>query len=238
MSTPRPLVILAISSARFCFVGSIIMSAPQSIAYFAIYSEGSETMIFPAPFAFISRMRYSPIGPPPRINTVSPGRTLTQSIAPITHFTGSAKIARSLSISSGIFVNATSGATKYFANTPSQVTPITFSFSHMFAFPCRHDSQYPHGIFGTRTTLSPTFSPSTPSPISLTVPTHSCPRILPFVPINPGGFPSTCTSVPQILAASTSTNTSFTFLISGTDLSSYVQVAKSLNTIAFIFLSQ
>src|SRR5215467_6138672 len=84
-------------------------------------------------------------------------------------------------------------------------------------------------------TRSPSTTPATPEPMSTTVPTASCPRIV------PGGVSGTsplrmCRSVPQIVTASTRMMASRGSVIFGSSTSVHERCPGPLYTMAFMVL--
>ncbi len=107
----------------------------------------------------------------------------------------------------------------------------------MFGRPIRQYRHLPHVRLGSTTTRSPSSSPSTAGPFSRTVPTYSWPRMAPTVAGWPGGTSRMCTSVPQMLAASTRSSTSSSPLTVGTGTSFTASLPLPSKTAASIAFS-
>ena len=61
------------ASVTFSFWGLMLISTPNSLAIFLLTSEGSERITLAPPAFLRIAQAANPIGPPPKITTLSPG---------------------------------------------------------------------------------------------------------------------------------------------------------------------
>ena len=88
-----------------------------------------------------------------------------------------------------------------------KIQPIPPTVWQWEGIPCWQYSQRPHLVMAGTSTRSPTLNPLTAEPISVIVPTASCPRMRPSVTAATSPC-RMCRSVPQIVVVSTLTTTS------------------------------
>src|SRR5216683_4095132 len=137
-SAPMPLVRSSTSRATSAEPGSKVAEAPFRSATARRPACGSETKTCPAPAAAAASIASWPIGPPPVISTLSPGRRPERSTPCTTVANGSSTAACSNDTSSGSRTAWDAGTTACSASPPhGQVTPVSLRLEHSPCLPRR-----------------------------------------------------------------------------------------------------
>ena len=181
-------------------------SSPSSSASPRRVTSGSTTSTR-APRARATSAIRSPIGPPPMTTASWPSRTSPRRTSWQATASGSASAPRRRSTVAGSACRVKAGTVHDRCSAPGASIPRNLRPRLMWLRP-RSAGVSPRGSSGRTTTSSPGWKPSTPSPISATVPDISC-------PITCGGRTrasiapcAMCRSVPQTPQYATSSRTS------------------------------
>ena len=173
-------------------------------------SSFSQTMIFFGFFSFAQRSVHIPVGPAPRIRTVSPWEIpeIFAAQNPVDNMSPTNRACLSVTVS-GILFNPVSanGTRTYSACPPSIRQPSAqppFLSVQLFTYPCLQKKHSPQKVSTLTVTRSPGRTFLTDAPTLSTTPTISCPTVIPGTAR--GTLPCLiCKSLVQMLASVTRT---------------------------------
>ena len=242
VSAPLPSVSSLIRPSISSLPGTSVISArPFSFARFSLYSSVSIAMIFAGVYSRAHSIVHSPVGPAPITAAVSAGlispilaaQYPVESISPL-------KSACSSVTLSGMTVRPLSanGIRAYSACPPSMRHPRAHppcSSVQLFTKPLLQKKHSPQNVSTFIATRSPGFTFFTALPVLTTLPTNSCPSIVPGTAL--GTAPCLiCMSLEQIVVRVTCTIASLSSSISGMGRSVRIICPFPSYTTAFIYI--
>ena len=183
--------------------GSTARSAPRLRARSRRAGWGSDTSTSAAPRALAQSTAASPMGPPPRTATRSPGCRSTRRRARRAMARGSTRAWSSPVTAAGRANSSSAPRATSSAKPPGRLSPTRANSVQWSGRPARQCRHAPQPKKGRATTWVPGVHRSS-SPASRTTPAISWPSTVPGSPMTP----ATCRSLPQMPHAVTSTTTS------------------------------